>query len=99
MTPPGGAVVPDVLTLLDATQRGVRLVAVAVGARAATSGFLAGIQVAAIRVAPPLVDGPADGGELPCDWGAVLPGTDRVELAPVTVDVQADRVSDFGGYP
>src|ERR1700754_1811729 len=51
------------------------------------------------RGAPPLVHVPADGVEFLFDWGAVLPGTDRVELAPVTVDVQADRVSDFGGYP
>lgn len=89
---------PDVLTLLDPARQAVRLDSVAVVAPATTSGFVVGIQAAAVRIPPPLVDVPADGIEFPFDWGPVLPGTDRVELAPVAVDMRADRASEFGGY-
>jgi hypothetical protein len=94
-----GMAVSDVLTLLDPAKQAVRLDTVAAIAPATAAGFVVGLQAAAIRIPPPLVDVPADGIEFPFDWGAVLPGTDRVELAPVTVDMQADRVSEFGGYP
>ncbi|GFG52579.1 hypothetical protein CQY20_09175 [Mycolicibacterium agri] len=89
---PGAA--PDVLTLLAATNQSVRLDTATVAAPA----FVAGLQAVAIRIAPPLVDVPADGVEFPFDWGADTPGTDRVELAPVVIDMQADSASNFGGY-
>ena len=90
--------VPDVLHLLDPAKEAVRLDS-ATAIAPATGPTFVGFQAVAIRIPPRLVDVPADGLEFPFDWGAALPGTDRVELAPVTVDLQADRVSEFGGYP
>ncbi|CRZ14805.1 hypothetical protein [Mycolicibacterium neworleansense] len=78
----------DVLTLLLPDQKAVRLDTVAaVGAR-----------VGQILVLPPVVEVPAEGVDFEFDWGAALPGTDRAELDPVTVEVQAARVPDFAGY-
>jgi hypothetical protein len=88
----------DVLSLLDATRQVVRLDTVAVGASAVGSNFAAEVSVSAIKLLRPMVDVPAGGLEFPFDWGPVLAGTDRLELAPITIDVQADGASDFGGY-
>jgi hypothetical protein len=86
----------DVLSLLQATGQ-VRLdTATMIGP--AFGVAVAGVDVAAITLLPPVVDVPADGLAFPFDWGAAPTGTDRVELAPLTIEVQADPVSDFGGY-
>jgi hypothetical protein len=89
---------PDVLTLLNATREVIRLDTAVVAAPTAP-GFVSALQLNAIRIPPPLVDVPADGLEFRFDWGATPPGTDRVEMAPLVVDMQSDRASDFGGYP
>ncbi|TMS48848.1 hypothetical protein [Mycobacterium sp. DBP42] len=80
--------IADVLTLLSPDQKAVRLDTVAaVGAR-----------VEQFFVLPPVVEVPTDGLEFKFDWGTPLPGSDRAELAPVTVEVQAARVPEFAGY-
>ncbi len=89
----------DVLSLLDAPRQVVRLDTVGSGASAVASSFSAEISVAGVRMLPALVDVPASGLEFPFDWGTVLAGIDRLELAPITIDVQADAADDFGGYP
>jgi hypothetical protein len=89
----------DVLSLLDAPRQMVRLDTVGSNASVVGSSFSAEISFAGIMVLPALVDVPAAGLEFPFDWGTVLPGTDRLELDPITVDVQADAADDFGGYP
>lgn len=89
----------DVLTLLKPTRHAVRLDAAGATAATAASGTTAGVGLAATRLAPPLVDVPEGGLEFPFDWGPATPGVDRAELAPVAVEVWADRAPDFGGYP
>ena len=89
----------DVLALLDAPRQMVRLDTAGLGAAAVGSSFASGISLAGIMVRPALVDVSAAGLEFPFDWGTALPGTDRLELASITIDVQADAVEDFGGYP
>ncbi|MBT2518848.1 hypothetical protein J7E29_15505 [Streptomyces sp. ISL-90] len=93
----------DVLSLLEPARQ-VRLdTAVMVGptfGAAAAFGDAATRfdDIAAITLRPPVVDVPADGLALPFDWGVPPRGTDRVDLAPLTIEVQADPVPDFGGY-
>lgn len=79
----------DVLTLLSPEQKTVRLDTVAV----------VGAQTQQIFVLPPIVEVPAEGLEFGFDWGPMLSGADRVELDPVTIEVQAVRAADFAGYP
>ena len=95
----------DVLSLLDATTQ-VRLdTAGVIGASYVAAGVASGggrafaeVTGMAYTLVPPLVDVPADGLALPFDWGAAITGTDRVELAPLTLEVQADTAPDFAGY-
>lgn len=46
----------------------------------------------------PTIDVPAEGRAIPFDLGLPLAGSDRLELAPVTIEVEADPVADFPGY-
>lgn len=89
----------DVLTLLPATPHAVVLEsATVVDATRVSSSVADMMGAAATHVAPPVVDVPAGGLRFPFDWGPVLPGTDRVDVGPITIDVDYDGVPDFSGY-
>lgn len=92
----------DVLSLL-ATGPALKLQPVIQTASASSAAVAARVvdsrDLVAFANPIPTIDVPIEGKTIPFDLGLPLAGTDRLELAPVTVEVEADSADDFLGYP